>query len=109
MSLDTHPVNVTVNESKSASFRCAASGDPKPTVTWYKSGLKLSHGGRLVITEDSLSILNVSAVDAGEYSCNVSNGLAYHVGTASLIVQGKNNCQKYRISPKILWLHAKHV
>ncbi|XP_015754539.1 PREDICTED: Down syndrome cell adhesion molecule-like [Acropora digitifera] len=86
-SLDFHPVNVTVNESSSAAFQCNASGDPKPTVTWFKYDTQLSSGGRFVIDENSLTILRVVASDSGAYSCNVSNGLDTHVGVAHLIVQ----------------------
>lgn len=88
-SLDFHPVNVTVNESSSAAFQCNASGDPKPTVTWFKYDTQLSSGGRFVIDENSLTILRVVASDSGAYSCNVSNGLDTHVGVAHLIVQGE--------------------
>ncbi|KAK2567085.1 Hemicentin-1 [Acropora cervicornis] len=86
-SLDFHPVNMTVNESSSAAFQCNASGDPKPTVTWFKYDTQLSSGGRFVIDENSLTILRVVASDSGAYSCNVSNGLDTHVGVAHLIIQ----------------------
>jgi len=86
-----NPVNVTVNESASASFRCNASGDPKPVVTWFKGVTQLAPGGRIVIGGDSLTILNTIASDAGQYSCNVSNGLRSHVGIAHLLVQGEGN------------------
>ena len=84
-----NPVNVTVNESSSASFRCNASGDPKPVVTWFKGGVQLITGGRIVIGGDSLTVLNTIASDAGQYRCNVSNGLNSHVGIAYLFVQGE--------------------
>lgn len=90
-SLDMHPVNMTVNESSSASFQCNASGDPKPVVTWFKGGTQLAAGGRIVIGGDSLTILSTVASDAGQYSCNVSNGLSSHVGIAYLLVQGEDN------------------
>lgn len=88
-SLDLTPVNVTVNESSSASFQCNASGDPKPVVTWFKGGSQLFEGGRVVIGVGSMTILNTVASDTGQYSCNVSNGLRFHVGVAHLFVQGK--------------------
>lgn len=88
-SLDLKPVNVTVNESSSASFQCNASGDPKPVVMWFKGGQELSAGGRVMIGDNSLTIVNTDASDVGQYSCNVSNGLSSHVGVAYLIVQGR--------------------
>lgn len=88
-SLDLKPVNVTVNESSAASFQCNASGDPRPAVIWFKEGKQLSAGGRIVMGGNSLTILNTVASDAGQYSCNVSNGLRSDVSVAHLIVQGK--------------------
>ena len=85
-------MNVTVNESSSASFRCNASGDPKPVVAWFKGGTQLIPGARIVIGGDSLTILNTVASDSGQYSCNVSNGLNSHVGTTYLLVQGESAC-----------------
>ena len=80
---------MTVNESSLAFFQCNASGDPKPDVTWFKKGMQLTGGGRFVIDGNSLTILQTVADDAGEYICNVSNGIDSHVGVAHLIVQGK--------------------
>lgn len=96
-SIDFHPVNVTVNESSSASFQCNASGDPKPVVIWFNRGMQLSGGGRFVIYENSLTILHTVASDAGEYSCNVSNGLDSHVGVAHLLVQVSPNITSFHI------------
>jgi len=96
-SLDMNPVNMTVNESSPASFRCNASGDPKPVVTWFKGGSQLAAGNRIVIGGDSLTILNTTASDAGQYSCNVSNGLNSHVGIAYLLVQGKKSMTSHEV------------
>jgi len=77
-----------VNQSSSASFKCVASGDPKPNITWYKGGVLLQHGGRYIVTAETLSISRTVAADAGEYQCHVTNGLAMHIGKAHLVVQG---------------------
>ncbi|XP_048587603.1 roundabout homolog 1 isoform X5 [Nematostella vectensis] len=87
VSLDAGPVNVTVNETSTASFECQASGDPTPTVTWYRGQTALTHGGRYVIGQGTLTILRSNPSDTGEYRCNVTNGLATHVGVAHLFVQ----------------------
>ncbi|XP_078361310.1 contactin-4-like [Oculina patagonica] len=102
-SLDINPVNVTVNESSSASFRCNASGDPKPVVTWFKGDMQLTTGGRIVIGGDSLTVLNTIASDAGQYSCNVSNGLNFHVGIAYLLVQVAPNITSFNV-PRLVQL-----
>ena len=88
VNLDLGPVNVTINESSAASFQCLASGDPKPTVTWYKGDNRLVAGGRIVIGGNNLTILQTTPLDTGHYSCNVSNGLAFDIGKAFLLVQG---------------------
>ncbi|KAJ7383467.1 hypothetical protein OS493_027628 [Desmophyllum pertusum] len=102
-SLDINPVNVTVNESSSASFQCNASGDPKPVVTWFKDGTQLTTGGRIVIGGDSLTVLSTVASDAGQYSCNVSNGLSSHVGIAHLFVQVAPNITSFLV-PRLVRL-----
>jgi len=101
-SLDVKPVNVTVNESSSASFQCNASGDPKPVITWLKGGGQLSAVGRVVIGRDTLTILNTVASDAGQYSCNVSNGLSSHVGMAHLIVQVTPNITSFDVPQLVI-------
>ncbi|XP_022795071.1 Down syndrome cell adhesion molecule-like protein 1 homolog [Stylophora pistillata] len=106
--LDMNPMNVTVNESSPASFRCNASGDPKPVVTWFNGQTQLTPGARIAIGEDSLTILRTVASDSGQYSCNVSNGLNSHVGTTYLLVQVPPNITVFHI-PRLVKLGESAV
>ncbi|GFR64170.1 leucine-rich repeats and immunoglobulin domains protein 1 [Elysia marginata] len=72
------PVDVTVKAGRSAELKCAAKGQPPPTVSWQKDGgvnFPAARQRRMkVYPEDShFYILNVQAVDQGVYSCKAEN------------------------------------
>ena len=62
------PSIVMVNQSESAQFMCTSGGGPGNTFQWY-------HNGQILSGENStvLNITMVTASDAGEYNCTVSN------------------------------------
>ncbi|XP_021962344.1 fibroblast growth factor receptor-like 1 isoform X2 [Folsomia candida] len=51
-------------------LKCESSGNPKPTITWYKNGAMVSSSTTNVST---LKLLNVSQVDSGLYKCEAVN------------------------------------
>ena len=65
-------------------FSCVASGQTNPTIQWFKDGVILDVGNRLMITEmiqiddsirSDLSIIDLILDDDGNYSCiATSNG-----------------------------------
>lgn len=79
-------MNMIVNELFLVLFQCNVLGDLKLVVIWFKGGVQLVVGGRIVIGGDSLIILNIVVSDVGQYSCNVSNGLSFYVGIVYLFV-----------------------
>ena len=55
----------------SLTLNCNASGDPSPTITWYREGMPLSDD--LILASGSLLIVNITeGVDA------TRGGLSYH-------------------------------
>ena len=55
----------------SLTLNCSASGDPPPTIAWYREGTRLSSD--LVLASGSLFIVNITeGVDATQ------GGLSYH-------------------------------
>lgn len=72
------PVDVTVKAGRNAELKCAATGQPPPTVSWQKDGgvnFPAARQRRMkVYPEDShFYILNVEADDQGVYSCKAQN------------------------------------
>ena len=82
------PAKMTVNESKTASFQCSVSGNPKPVPTWSK--LEGKSEKTLSTTTDGKSILpNPAGSDSGVYKCSASNILGQAQALVRLVVNGK--------------------
>ncbi|XP_044166069.1 uncharacterized protein LOC114973285 isoform X2 [Acropora millepora] len=79
------PAKMTVNESKTASFQCSVSGNPKPVSTWSK--LEGKSEKILSATSDGKLILpNTAGSDAGVYKCSASNILGQAHALVRLVV-----------------------
>ena len=90
----THPQSETKKEGENTSLSCNATGNPKPTISWYKDDTKINAGAdsRVSISEDDtqLTITNVSRNDDGQYTCVASNSLGNSTSnSATLTVQCK--------------------
>ena len=82
------PAKMTVNESKTASFQCSVSGNPKPVSTWSK--LEGKSEKILSATTDGKFILpNAAGSDSGVYKCSASNILGQTQALVRLVVNGK--------------------
>ena len=66
------PAKMTVNESKTASFQCSVSGNPKPVATWSKLEGK-SEKNLSATTDGKLILPNAAGCDSGVYKCSASN------------------------------------
>ena len=79
---------MTVIENQTATFYCSAAGNPKPKVTWSKTG-----GRGSVNTTDhernKLEIRNASHRDSGRYVCKATNVLGEEEGVVELFVEGE--------------------
>lgn len=65
---ETSPILQSVLLQDPSMFSCIVSGEPQPTITWFKDGE--------MITDEispSLSFLSVDTSDRGLYSCRASN------------------------------------
>lgn len=67
--------NCTQNHN--AQFQCTITGNPKPTITWFKGAREIVHGCRYRIWAEgdtyNLVINDVFGEDADEYICRASN------------------------------------
>ncbi len=104
--ITTHPMNQTVVASSNVSFTCAASGLPRPTITWFF----ISNDGSIMVSmrvdTDNFTITSVAGDDerqvmstltfyavqpylSGTYTCNVSNEVDQDSAIATLTVHSK--------------------
>ena len=76
---------VTVFEGNVLYLFCEAEGNPKPLVTWRKSGRVLQSN----ISKTELIIQDVSEDDAGIYECEVLNSVGTLTYTVEVAIKGK--------------------
>ena len=82
----SHP---TVNESDAADLLCSPSGNPTPTVVWYRINETLPSNLTKVLSNGVMRIADVQLVDAGKYKCVAQNVLGRDEKFASIIVQSE--------------------
>ena len=82
------PAKMTVNESKTASFQCSVSSNPKPVSTWSKLEGK-SEKILSATTDGKLILPNAAGSDSGVYKCSASNILGQAQALVRLVVNVK--------------------
>ena len=91
--ITTHPQNTTVTEGNNITLSCNASGDPEPTISWFRGGSVLtSDDSRIFLGADSkqLTITSIKRNNTGEYRCVANNSAGNATSDAAkLIVQCK--------------------
>ena len=87
------PVDLTVNQSRQATFSCTAQGNPVPTISWTGPSAnfttEVTPGANFTV----LSVLTIDSavrvVHEGLYTCSASNGVGPSPNNnAALTVQG---------------------
>ena len=71
---------------------CAVTGNPKPSITWYRNNISLNTNTNYHITNTcgvcSMVILRVGSKDNGEYTIAAQNSLGRVECSTKLTVQG---------------------
>ena len=75
--MSTLPSDRTVLEGNTATFHCAAAGNPAPKITWMKDGKTVSQ-------EQTLNI-ETHRNDSGKYWCLAENGLNSTVNASAML------------------------
>lgn len=93
------PENISCPYNKRAVFKCEAIGRPVPEARWLKNGRQIPEGVRYRVEAYEniykLIIKEVWDIDAGDYTCEVSNVFGVDSTLANLIVQGLFIFKKY--------------
>ena len=83
------PKNLTIPKGHTASFLCAALGDPRPSITWYKSHDLITSNARYhILANQTLVIYSVTAQDSGSLTCRAMNEAGTREAKAYLLVAG---------------------
>ena len=82
------PMTKRVRENRNVMFQCSATGNPAPTVTWFRSDGRWTHRFRYE-RDGRLEGRHVTLADAGRYVCVGRNVFGSMNQSAMLIVEGK--------------------
>lgn len=82
------PASVTVETGKNVSLACKARGQPKPRITWRKAFSEWSKENAF-ISDNGLTLINVSKKDAGAYACAAKNLLGEVTAVAIVTVSDR--------------------
>ncbi|XP_047246590.1 neural cell adhesion molecule 1b isoform X2 [Girardinichthys multiradiatus] len=68
-------VNATADIAQPATLTCAVDGYPEPMVTWIRNGVELRDEEKYTFNEDGseMTIMDVTKLDEGEYTCIAKN------------------------------------
>ncbi|GFO22622.1 leucine-rich repeats and immunoglobulin domains protein 1, partial [Plakobranchus ocellatus] len=85
------PTDVTVKAGKNAELKCAATGQPMPTISWKKDGgdnFPAARERRMQVYPDDshFYILSVQAADQGVYTCKAENDAGTVTSNATVTV-----------------------
>lgn len=87
------PADMASPYNKRAVFTCEAIGRPTPICRWLKNGREVPDGARYRTEQQDgvyrLIIKEVWDIDAGDYTCELSNVFGVDAATATLKVQGE--------------------
>ena len=68
------PTTITVSQGDPLSLDCEATGNPPPSITWFKDGdILMPINGRVSIINQVVFITSLYSTDEGNYTCVASN------------------------------------
>ena len=83
------PKDQTIPKGQSATFSCFATGDPVPSIKWYKSNNLISGNAHFnILPNGTLTVKSVTEQDSGLYTCRATNEAGTTEAKASLLVAG---------------------
>ena len=85
------PPSIVASQGDPLSLDCSASGNPPPSLSWYKDGQPLPSNGRVSISpEREVAIASLYSTDDGDYTCVASNSEGSASATTTVTVLGES-------------------
>ena len=84
--------NLTTMKGRKVTIICAAEGIPRPSITWYRAGEKMSTNARHVTRGEKLIMYNLDVLDTDRYTCVAKNFVGMASATTTLKVYGMWRC-----------------
>uniref|UniRef100_A0A8C5S1F6 Immunoglobulin superfamily member 9 n=1 Tax=Laticauda laticaudata TaxID=8630 RepID=A0A8C5S1F6_LATLA len=84
----TPPALVEIQDQKSVTLSCLATGNPPPLVSWKRDSQTIDNGNEMQVKNGTLFIYRVERTLAGLYSCHATNQEGSLIHTTRLLVQG---------------------
>uniref|UniRef100_A0A8C6X913 Protein turtle homolog A n=1 Tax=Naja naja TaxID=35670 RepID=A0A8C6X913_NAJNA len=84
----TPPALVEIQDQKSVTLSCSATGNPPPLVSWKRDSQTIDDGNEMQVKNGTLFISRVERTSAGLYSCHATNQEGALIHTTHLLVQG---------------------
>lgn len=87
------PSDITVQSGNTIAFRCIATGEPNPVITWTRNDVQITNGSRFTISskDGTIEIKDIGKIDEGRWQCHARNTIGYQQATFSLNVIGPKN------------------
>ena len=86
----TSPMNQTIPKGQTASLSCSATGDPLPSIKWFKSQDSINNDLHFSILPNGTLLINsVSEQDSGWFTCRAMNDAGTVEKRAYLLVAGR--------------------
>ena len=82
--------NLTTLKGRKLTLTCPAVGLPKPTITWYRSGMRMKSGKNYLVIGQTLVMYNLDPMDTDRYTCVARNFAGVRTATTTLKVHGMN-------------------
>ena len=87
-----NPIQITLTQEDTIDLPCHASGNPQPTIRWFKDGQLVTHNTPGVSVRSRgtiLSISRASVIHAGQFTCLATSDIGNATKVFVISVNGK--------------------
>ncbi|XP_070548082.1 protein turtle homolog B-like [Ptychodera flava] len=85
---ETSPSRVIFAPGSDMTLLCRTTGNPPPTITWYKDEQLIKPGPRTTFVDGSITLYKVGVGDSGAYTCTAESNAGTSTHVIRVIIQG---------------------